>query len=251
MLRLAELMASHLQPLEVRIREGRASSLGGEEPIGAAMFRSPLSALCPPVVETAVLELHPQPLHQQIAATAERAIAAGYQQLNVIPLFLLRGVHVMEDIPTEVAIAQRILGDRLNLRICPHLGSHPQVRTLLTLPPHRPSTATWVLVSHGSRRPGGNEPVEAIALDLGATVAYWSVEPKLDTQLAHLVRMGCREIVILPYFLFAGGITDAIAQMLQSVAHQYPYVRLDLREPIGDSERLAHLVLNLTEDQAV
>lgn len=209
------------------------------------MSRPPIASLRPPVVETAVLELHPQPLHQQIVATAERAIAAGYQQLNVIPLFLLPGVHVRDDIPTEVAIAQRILGNRLSLRICPHLGSHPQVRTLLPLSPHRPSTATWVLVSHGSRRLGGNEPVEAIALDLGATVAYWSVEPKLDTQIAHLVQMGCQDIVMLPYFLFAGGITDAIAQMLQSIAHQYPYVRLDLREPIGDSERLAHLVLDL------
>jgi sirohydrochlorin cobaltochelatase len=243
MLRLAETISSQLQELGAQQTNWFSQPVGGQP---ALAMQQTVASPHVPLVETAVLELHPQPLHEQILTTAERAIAAGFRQLNLMPLFLLPGVHVMEDIPTEVAVAQRILGDRLALRICPHLGSHPQLKTLLTVPANSPATAAQVLLSHGSRRPGGNQPVEAVAVELGATVAYWSVEPKLEAQVAHLVQTGCRDIVILPYFLFAGGITDAIGQLVQQISCQYPYVRLHLADPIGDSNQLAKLVIDLT-----
>src|SRR5512146_3174245 len=56
------------------------------------------------LVQTACLELQPQPLHQQIQEFAEQAIAAHIPTLEIMPLFLLPGVHVMDDIPGEVAI---------------------------------------------------------------------------------------------------------------------------------------------------
>ena len=95
-----------------------------------------------PLVKTAVLDCSPTPLHQQIQAFAQevcasRELSSELQEiapahLYLVPLFLVPGVHVMEDIPAEVAIAQQLLGDSITLEICPYLGTDTSLYKLLT-----------------------------------------------------------------------------------------------------------------------
>jgi len=59
------------------------------------------------------------------------ALALAGNRLQVVPLFLLPGVHVMEDIPTEVAIAQQALDPELKIALQPHLGTHLGLSGLL------------------------------------------------------------------------------------------------------------------------
>ncbi|NEP61366.1 MAG: sirohydrochlorin chelatase, partial [Symploca sp. SIO2G7] len=66
-----------------------------------------------PLVGTATLELAPSPLHEQIQQFANLALRVGCQEVQLLPLFLLPGVHVMEDIPAEAAQAQANLGDSI------------------------------------------------------------------------------------------------------------------------------------------
>jgi sirohydrochlorin cobaltochelatase len=198
-----------------------------------------------PLVGTAALELAPLPLHQQIQRFGDRARAAGCTQMRILPLFLLPGVHVIEDIPAELAIAQTALGQSIIVTLCAHLGSHSRLRTLLSPSADTPSEAARVLISHGSRRPGGNQPVEAIAQHLEATPAYWSVAPSLDSQITALVEAGRQKIAILPYFLFAGGIMDAIAQHVPHLAQQFPQAHLYLENPIGVNAELADIAVEL------
>lgn len=201
-----------------------------------------------PLVETAVLELGPLPLHQQIQQSAQRAVAAGYTMLQIVPLFLLPGVHVMEDIPAEVATAQRSLGNSITLVVRPYLGSHPNLGALLLDPGEPWLTAPQtgkILLAHGSRRPGSTEPVEATAAQLGALAAYWSTSPNLEVQVSALVRQGYTQIAILPYFLFEGGITDAIAGQVSGLAQQFPYTCLHLARPFGATSALAERVVDL------
>jgi sirohydrochlorin cobaltochelatase len=216
-----------------------------------------------PLVGTATLELAKLSLHEQIQQFGDRALAAGYRTLKLLPLFLLPGTHVMEDIPAEVAIARQCLDCALTLELRPYLGSHPQLRNLLSetalsetalsgvtletalsgvtsAPDH-----AQILLAHGSRRPGANQSVEAIANDLQALPAYWSVPPNLETQIAALTKTGCQQITIMPYFLFAGGIMDAIAQSIQSLSQQFPATRLHLAKPLGVSSAMADLVVDL------
>jgi sirohydrochlorin cobaltochelatase len=198
-------------------------------------------------VGTAALELAPLPLHQQIQQFG-LALAAGYSQLQILPLFLLSGVHVMEDIPAEVKLAQELLGDRLSLELRPHLGSHPKLPDLLrhTADSVAPSAQTAkILLAHGSRRPGSNQAVETIATHLNAQLAYWSVPPSLEFLVTHLVKVGYRQIAVLPYFLFAGGITDAIAQEIHRLAQQFPQIQLHLANPIGATPELADRAVEL------
>ena len=158
------------------------------------------------------------------------------EQLTILPLFLIPGVHVMDDIPAEVAIAQQLLPE-IKLIVAPFLGTSPSLTDLFTR--HRlelPDRS--IILAHGSRRGGGNAIVEELGTKLDLEPAYWSVSPSLTERVAEFARRGATEIGILPYFLFPGGITDAIAEMVAKLRQQFPQVSIALGEPIGNSAGL-------------
>jgi sirohydrochlorin cobaltochelatase len=191
----------------------------------------------PILVETAQLELAPTPLHVQIGDFADRCQNSGIDRIIILPLFLIPGVHVMEDIPAEVAIADREIGDKVKLVVTSFLGDSPDFTNLFaqnrsTLP------SRSIILAHGSRRAGGNDLVERLAHDLNLQAAYWSVSPSLAERVATEIAAGATEIGILPYFLFAGGITDAIDSAIAQLRQQYPQLKLILGEPIGNSPEL-------------
>jgi sirohydrochlorin ferrochelatase len=213
-----------------------------------------------PVVGTATLELADTPLHEQIHEFASVALAAGCKQVQLLPIFLLPGVHVREDIPTEVALAQKSLGEAIAqgaatkpiaIHQCPHLGAHPSLGSMLASQLAAVDTEAKILLAHGTRRTGGNEPVEAVAKQLGAVAAYWSIKPTLEEQIVTLADTGHQQIAIVPYFLFCGGITDAIAKSVTSLQARFPKLELSLANPIGVSPQLANLIVELTQDEPI
>jgi sirohydrochlorin cobaltochelatase len=236
--KLAALVSQKLEGRDRQPDQNRFLQSAGNTPVTVVK-------VAPPLVGTACLELAPLPLHQQIQEFGEQAIASGYHRLHIVPLFLLPGVHVMEDIPGEVAIAQSASGWNLTLDIRPHLGSHPRLGRLFATQVSFAGADAKILLSHGSRRPNGNQPVEALAAKLGAVPAYWSVLPSLEMQVKALVNRGCGKICILPYFLFAGGITDAIAQVVDLLSQKFPDVEFKLANSLGASVELADLILDL------
>ena len=217
----------------------KTHQLGFEQACGAqaqttAVISKPL------LVGSAALELA-LPLHQSIVQFARRQ--EGVKQIQILPLFLLPGVHVSEDIPAEVAIAQQQLG--IEIRIGPYLGSQPGLINLLAKPFEQLPAQARILLSHGSRRPGSNQPVEAIAAQLDAVAAYWSISPSLDQQVENLAAAGYRDIAIVPYFLFAGGITEAIAVAVEQLENSD--TTLYLGEPLGATPQLASLIVEEIE----
>ena len=178
-----------------------------------------------PVVGIACLELSPVPLHKQIIEFSDR-VASKCNHLKVVPLFLLPGVHVMEDIPGEVALAQQTISQNITIELQPHLGTHTGMSGLLATQMAAIQADAWIVLAHGSRRAGSNQPVEAIATQLkshaglghtSVVEAYWAVSPRLESRVKELVSAGHQQIGILPYFLFAGGITDAIAEAVEEL----------------------------------
>lgn len=207
----------------------------------------------PPIVSTAYLECGPLSLHQQIEQLGQQlqllegSGSSGCFKLRVLPLFLLPGVHVMEDIPAEVAIAQQALGTTVQVEICPYLGAHPRLRRVLTERMSPLPVEAWILLAHGSRRPNANQPIEALAEHLGAIPAYWSVSPGLESRLQELQHLGLRNIAILPYFLFPGATTDAIGQVVAQFSQQFPSLKLHLAKPLDASAELADLMVELAQ----
>ena len=201
-----------------------------------------------PLVGTACLEIGAVPLHQQIIAFSRRARAAGAQRLRVVPLFLLAGVHVMDDIPAEIEQARQGLPD-LTLELCPHLGSHPGIEGLLRHQLRATAAETLVLLAHGSRRPGGNAPIAALARSLGGSAAFWAVAPSLESEVIRHMQAGVQRVAILPYFLFAGSTTDAITHLTEELAERFPQLGFHLLPPLGPSVELARLVVDLALDR--
>ncbi len=196
-------------------------------------------------VGIAALELQPQPLHQQIQQFATSVDEVDC--LQVVPLFLLPGVHVMTDIPEQITLAKQALGENMMINLHPHLGSHPGLITLLSEQMATMKAETTILLAHGSRRPGSLEPIETLAAKLGAVTAYWAVAPSLESRIKDLVAAGKREVTILPYFLFTGGITDAIAQSIEKLKLQFPAVTFQLAAPLGASAELAEIIGDLID----
>lgn len=196
-------------------------------------------------VGTASLEVNPEPLHEQIKQFAQSALLLGCRRLKIMPIFLLPGVHVMTDIPAEVALAKQAVGEDITIDLQPYLGSHPNLQRFFQQQLATIKADAGILLSHGSRRPGSQQPIETIAANLGLVTAYWSVAPTLESQIQELVTFGKQAIAILPYFLFPGGITDAIAQAVDELKLQFPGVSFYLAAPLGASDELAILIGDL------
>jgi len=189
-------------------------------------------------VEIAALELAAIPLHQKIIN-----LALGSPVVRIIPLFLLPGVHVTQDIPEAIEQARQVLPPSANLELCPHLGSYPCLISLLSGQLAQFSGDGGVLLAHGSRRRESQQFISNLADKLGLISAYWSVEPHLSTQIEKLANSGKKNLFILPYFLFTGGITDAIAQTIRTVQTQLDGIQLCLGQPLGATPELAQIIL--------
>ncbi len=187
------------------------------------------------------LECQELSLAEQLCLFGKRAAGAGLREVRVVPLFLLPGVHVCEDVPAAVAAAQQTLPG-LRFSLSPHLGSAPEILPLLRSTMAGREVDRWILMAHGSRRPGGNQPVETLAQALGAMAAYWAVSPSLATVLGQLspVVPPCR-LGVVTYFLFAGTITDAIqAQLPEGVVLMPPLApSRDLIRTLAYSQKIA------------
>lgn len=203
-----------------------------------------------PLTQAVYLECQPLPLHQQMVSyLKQRSIAPDApMQCVILPVFLLRGVHVMEDVPAELSLVQQSL-ESVQMTLTPHLGSHPGLRRIITEQMATVPAEVWVLLAHGSRRPDANRSVEALAETLGAIVAYWSVPPDLESCLKDLVSQGFTHIGIAPFFLFPGTITDAIAETIHQFSLQFPTVKFMLVDPLNAYPELADLLLDLSHRQ--
>lgn len=194
------------------------------------------------------LEGQPLTLAQQLEKFANEITDYGVSTIAILPLLLLEGIHVSEDIPHEVAIAQSKLQNQITLRILSHLGTHSQIPDLLAkqfekyTDLHSPAKQARILVSHGSRRAVANQVVENLAKSSQAIAAYWGIEPKVETQIEHLIAQGIERINVLPYFLTEGGITEAIANKLKPYSDRAQIRQLPV--PLSN-EQLVNLALSM------
>lgn len=195
------------------------------------------------IVGTAVLEFGLLPLHQQICDFGRRLSSAGVKRLRIVPLFLLQGRHVADDIPEEVKLAREQLKGIVDVSIEPHIGGAPNMQTLIAKRFDHTPACGRLLVAHGSRRAKGNRPVDELAKSLGTPVAYWTIESDIENQAIQLMQQGCSQLTIFPYFLFAGGITDAVAHLTEELAERFPRTRFRLLPPLGATADIANLIV--------
>ncbi len=208
------------------------------------------------LVSVATLEKGNMPLHQQIEQFGRSLLQhqtasgnLGPSRLRILPLFLLKGMHVVEDIPAEISRAQELLGRDVAIEVAPYLGSHPGLARLVVEQMASLPVEAWIFLAHGSQRQEANQAIETLAERLGAVTAYWSMAPNLETRLHELRDLGLSQIAVFPYFLFSGGITDAIAQIVDRFAQQHPSLKVNLIPPFNAAPEIADLLIELAEDR--
>lgn len=196
-----------------------------------------------PWIEIAALELSPISLRESIIDFARQARRRGFEQIKVIPLFLAPGVHVTEDLPEEVALAIKQLDFPMTIELSRYLGKYSGMIPLLLDKFGELPAQKRILIAHGSRKSSVTNYYQNLAGKLDAEVAYWSKEPKFTRQIELQIASGMRKIAILPYFLFPGKITAAIAREVAQLRQEYPQVELNLGQPLGATEALAELIV--------
>ncbi len=200
------------------------------------------------LVGVATLEAGIQPLHLQIQDFAHRVQALGCKRVQIIPLFLLPGFHLMTDIPAEIALAEQAINAGITIELSPYIGSYSGLEKFLARMMMTVKSDVSILLAHGSRRSGSHTPVESIAARVGAVTAYWSVPPSLEIRVQELVAAGYGQIAIFPYFLFTGGITDAIALAVERLKLQFPSISFQLMPPLGTSREFADLIWDFIKE---
>ena len=194
-----------------------------------------------PLVEAAALEFAEVSLAQSIANFARKAIAFNYRQVVIIPVFLGAGVHVKEDIPLEIAEAKHLLNSNIELQLVDYVGSYPQLTTLIEQQFALIGGEGRILLAHGSRLALGNVACKQLAREVNAINAYWTVSPDLASAIGQLVKQK-PSIAIMPYFLFEGRITEAIAKKVAELQERFSQTKLLLGKPFGTSSLLARII---------
>jgi len=258
--RLADLVRTHLENQQLQAHSHRTKTTPQRSPqeldsacVGLTTLlerhevqTTPLVDTAQVMVGTACLELAPMPLSEQIYEFGTRVAAAGARELKLLPVFLMSGVHVKEDIPQEVEAASARLADtNLQLTLCPHLGSHEKIGEILANRLASVPAEGSLLVAHGSRRRKGNKVIKGLAEQLNTAVAYWATPPDIETQVIDLMQQGVQRLTILPFFLFAGGITDAITHRTEELAERFPKVNFRLLPTLGATDEIADLAIEL------
>ncbi|AFZ47916.1 cobalamin (vitamin B12) biosynthesis CbiX protein [Cyanobacterium stanieri PCC 7202] len=200
-------------------------------------------------LDTAYLELSSQSLAQKITDFAHFCHRQSYKQIKILPLFLFSGTHVMDDIPEQGAIAlKNIAYVGIDIKILPHLGSEGSLLGLLQEKYQKYPHHQRILIAHGTRLKEGQAEASLLAKNSSATLTFWSMNPFYDQVITNLVTLGAKKIVMLPYFLFPGKITRAIAFRIEEIKTEYNDLSLEIIDPLGATPELAHIIVkNLLE----
>lgn len=196
-----------------------------------------------PLIGTGSLELTTIPLHHKIKQYADSIQKLGYKRLKILPLFLTPGVHVCEDIPAE--IAQTVVSKEIELELLPFLGHHSRILTILSQQFAQLPSNGRILLAHGTKYPQGNVFIDKLATRLNARAAYYSVASSLKEQVQALIARKLSKIAIVPYFLFPGRITEAIAMEIAQLQRDFPETELLLGRPLGTTGELSNLIFEV------
>ncbi len=163
------------------------------------------------------------------------------KKVLVLPLILNAAGHVKKDIPYAIYAAHKKYPEvsfsyAYNLFVCDEILAILRRRlyfVMRQLDMPDPQTTGLILLGRGSSDRHANGDLAKMArwlfeisnhqlVDLAFTgVTY----PRLEMVVQRQVKLGARQIVVLPYYLFTGVLIERINRQMQHLQHQYPHVR--------------------------
>jgi sirohydrochlorin ferrochelatase/(2Fe-2S) ferredoxin len=198
------------------------------------------------VVAQGYIELATPPLGVALAELAARS-----RQVVVFPLLLFAAGHAKNDIPLALHWARQKHPDVRFMAARP-FGVHPALTELMRErareagSQEREEAQTVVVVGRGSSDPDANaEFCKAVRLFQEAgrfsrvlPCFAGITRPSFDETLEWVARSRPDELLVLPYFLFAGRLVEQLRQRLALFAARYPWIKTALAPHIGSDARL-------------
>lgn len=184
--------------------------------------------------------------------------ARGAQRVIVVPLILNAAGHVKLEIPAHVARArQRFSGVRFDY--APHLGVCEPILAILqrqlrqcmqALDMPDPLTTGVILLGRGSSDRLANGEMAKMARWLQEESPHEMVDlaftgitfPRLERVVQRQARLGLRQVVVLPYYLFTGTLIQRIGRQVEHLRAQYPQMRFALGSHFGLEPEIARLL---------
>lgn len=200
-------------------------------------------------VRGAYLEFATPSVDEALSEAAQSAAASAHGVL-VLPLFLFEAGHLKHDLPACITRA-RSQWPAVDFRIAGAIGQEPSLLDLCALrfaaagPPGVATADLDVLVvGRGASDEDATGAFQGRVQALRSTLAVRSVsacylaaqEPAFETALEGLVTAGSRGIVVLPFLLFPGKLTERIARFAQEARWQG---RCSVAAPLGGDQRFA------------
>lgn len=205
-------------------------------------------------VDAGFLELAEPSIPDAIAGLAPSAA-----HVTVVQLSLFAASHVKNDVPLAV---QQAWAEHENTTIHTgsHLGIHPAIIDLLDDRSTAVETdldidradneVAVVLCARGSSDPDANSDAHKLARLLYEGRAFDRVdasfigvtEPRLDETLHTVAKHRPDAIVVLPYMLGDGVLTQRIREQTSKFDGNYPYVAAGAGEPLGTDGRLVDVL---------
>ena len=190
--------------------------------------------------------------------------AKGVTRVLAIPAMLFAAGHAKNDIPSvlntytaETGLSidyGRELGiDRLMVSAAGARVREALNRAVDDIPT---SDTLLVVVGRGSSDPDANSNVakvtrmlvEGFGFGWGETVYSGVTFPLVEPGLRHVIRLGFRRIVVVPYFLFTGVLVSRIRQHTQRVADDHPDVEFLSAGYLGDHPLVVDTFRERVED---
>jgi sirohydrochlorin cobaltochelatase len=202
-------------------------------------------------VEHCYLELAEPVLTDALDACARR-----FQEVVILPLFLFSAGHTKNDIPLALSHARQN-HPTVHFRSARTLGVHPNMVDLASerideigSSQEQPKQTALVVVGRGSSDPDANGDFCKVVRLLGEGRNYaWVLasfigiaHPSVQETIEFVARSRPERIVVQPYFLFAGRLLQQLEIMLQDFSVRYPWIEIQLGQPLGLHEKLFALM---------
>lgn len=192
--------------------------------------------------------------------------AKGYVRVIVVPLILNAAAHVRAEIPAHINQAQARHPDTAFVYAA-HLGASDPVLAILkrrlksameALDVPDPRSTSIVLLGRGSSDRNANGEVAKIARWLQeesehdlVDIAFTGItHPRLEAVVQRHERLGMRQVIVLPYYLFAGTLIARIGRQMEHLKVQYPQLRFACTEYIGFEPEITALIETRIEETA-
>jgi sirohydrochlorin cobaltochelatase len=224
------------------VGHGSKDSQGNEEI--RKFVESMQPELSVPIIETCFLEFERPGVNEGLEACVKR----GASRVAVIPMMLFSAGHSKIHIPAAI--------DEIKEKY-PHvqftygrpIGVHDQVLAILATrlqemgmnTDGKQDDTAILLVGRGSSDPDANSDLfkmsrlfwERLNVKYVETAFMGVTDPLVDEGVDRCVRLGVRNVVILPYFLFTGVLIKRMEGMLETFRDRFPDTQFSMADYFG------------------